>query len=1803
MTRFTLFLFSFFLSAHLHAQDISWVKTFGAAGIEQYGGVAATPDGGFVHFVSFSSNVAIGDSNYSTQGIFVYDFLLYKTDDGGNVLWSKHMPATGDQFARDIDVDQATGRIAVYGRLGATMSVDGISLNAQGIAPVLIVLDSSGTALWGKTFPGNDCLPHEVQFTAAGDVLVTGEYRNQVSIDTVSYQKFDPLSTIQARNPFLAKYSASGTYLWSNAFPMTFSSNVVFAGFEGYYASVAEAPNGDIFVGINLRGDIKLDGDTLSGTSNSSEDILILELSPTGQVDSTIFYGGTGQESINDIEVDANGRVYIAGSTTGNVTIAGTLIPQLSSAGFLAEITNGGTLLQSTGGQVSGAFLALDSLNNVYMTGFYSGSTSFGSFSFPSTFGSGTQSFILKYNLASQAWEWQKSFDAAGTTSLNQYYTQMAVRAEDDLVVAGVFDATLRLDNTDYIAAGLSDNILVRILNCNGLNASISSNVGASCNATSALLTSVSNSSYAYNWFGNGTSIPNSNSSTFNAIVAGNYFVVIDSAGCLDTSNVFTLSSSGSSLNVSFSAPPSVCENDSQIALSGGTPLGGIYSGTGVSNGFFDAAQANLGSNTIKYVFTDTNSGCTDSATQTIVVNAAPFILMLPLDTTCSNQSIVPLNVGLPTGGTYSGSGVTGSSFDPSQANLGSNTIFYTRSNTNCSATDSVVVEVVSPPQITFNISSPLCENASPVALSATPSGGTYSGNGVSGNFLVPQLLNAGNNTVTYTASGNGCTSSVTASVFIDTLPIAGLSAIPALCESASPIDLQQFAPSFTGTFFGNGVSATSFNPSIAGAGIHAISYVISNSCGSDTATQTIEVFANPTVTFPTLADVCIDHNPITLNSATPIGGTYSGTGVSNGSFDPATSGIGTFNLNYVFVDTNGCSDLASNPITVNDLPTVSLDTLGGICENRIPFALNPGLPTGGTYSGSGVSGGMFDPSLVAVGNYNLTYQFMDANGCSNSDSVQVEVRATFEDTLMHVSCDSFTTEFGNTYYTSGIYIDSLLSLGNCDSVIVRNVTINNSTIDTIPAIVCDSFTSITNQVYTTSGVYFDTLTNVFGCDSVIRTELTINTFTTATISPVACDQYTSPSGQVLTVSGIYTDSLTNSNGCDSILTINLTINNSTLDTIQPVACDSYTSPANQTLTTSGVYFDTLSTVNSCDSVIRIELTIFNSDTDTNTNTNCISYTSVGGVTYSLTGMYTESYANTDGCDSTVVENVTILNTTFSSISPIVCDSYTSPSGKIFTSSGSYADTLTNAAGCDSIIGIQLQVNQSYLDTTSVTACDSAFNSISNQWITASGIYIDSLTSVSGCDSVWVTNATINLSATNAIQVTTCDSFTSPAGDTYFNSVVFTDTFNTSLGCDSVVGYNVTINNSVSQTIQVISCDSFTSPAGLVYNSSGVFTENFNTALGCDSIVNYDLTINFSESTQVTETACDSFTSPSGMVYSNSGIFDELLTTTTGCDSVVSYNLTINLSASDTIQILACDSFVSPFGTVYNTSGSFTVLAATSQGCDSLVTYEVEINQTKLTSVLDTACGAYQTPLGVVYTASGIYQDTTVSMTGCDSIITYELHIGQPIINQTTEITCDSFVSSWGESFAESGIYIDSSFTVLGCDSISILDLTVSEVDPSITVNATSLVANADSNESSFQWLVCTEPEVQLVGVTSATFSPTISGPYALEVTNQDNCVDTSECVYFQKVGVEEGVFAPSIKIFPNPTKGDLNIQFERTISNVEIEVRNSLGQMILQKRFSNNQNLSLHVNGTAGIYFLKVISGEEAMDYRVVVE
>lgn len=98
------------------------------------------------------------------------------------------------------------------------------------------------------------------------------------------------------------------------------------------------------------------------------------------------------------------------------------------------------------------------------------------------------------------------------------------------------------------------------------------------------------------------------------------------------------------------------------------------------------------------------------------------------------------------------------------------------------------------------------------------------------------------------------------------------------------------------------------------------------NSC-LDQAQKSITVHALPTVSLVLNPNtVAEDDPPFLLSGGSPAGGVYSGPGVIGGTtFDPATAGVGVHEIFYTYTDGNGCSNTASDYMTV-DVSTTSID-------------------------------------------------------------------------------------------------------------------------------------------------------------------------------------------------------------------------------------------------------------------------------------------------------------------------------------------------------------------------------------------------------------------------------------------------------------------------------------------------------------------------------------------------------------------------------------------------------------------------------------------------------------------------------------------------------------------------------------------------------------------------------------------------------------------------------------------------------------------------------------------------------------
>jgi hypothetical protein len=496
-------------------------------------------------------------------------------------------------------------------------------------------------------------------------------------------------------------------------------------------------------------------------------------------------------------------------------------------------------------------------------------------------------------------------------------------------------------------------------------------------------------------------------------------YTIMDGNGCMgaatDDVEVFPLPV------VTLMSPGDVCITSGVMTFNGGAPTGGVYSGTAVTdnaNGMdydFDPAAAGLGMHTITYTYTDPN-GCTGSATAMVnVTPPTPVSLTIPpaQDTLCVDAGLQMIaNAGSPAGGVYSGTGVTDDgngmsfTFDPASAGPGLHEITYTVTGMGCSGMFTDFIHVFDLPIVTFSIPAAqdtFCVDAAPEVISGgAPPGGVYSGSGVTddGNgtsfTFDAAAAGVGFHILTYTfTDGQGCTNSFDDFIHVFDLPTVTFTAPADLCVDAGvQAGLGGGTPA-GGIYSGTGVTddgngmTYSFDPAAAGVGVHTITYTYSDMMGCESsASDDVEVFDLPVVSFTALADLCVDAGvQAGLGGGTPTGGVYSGTGVTddaNGetySFDPAAAGVGVHTITYDYTDSNGCSNSASDDVEVFDLPMVAFTAPADLCiDAGVQAGLGGGTPTGGVYSGTGVTDNGngtdydFDPATAGVGVHTITY-------------------------------------------------------------------------------------------------------------------------------------------------------------------------------------------------------------------------------------------------------------------------------------------------------------------------------------------------------------------------------------------------------------------------------------------------------------------------------------------------------------------------------------------------------------------------------------------------------------------------------------------------------------------------------------------------------------------------------------------------------------------------------------------------------------------------------------------------------------
>jgi|GEM_PF-1546882 len=259
----------------------------------------------------------------------------------------------------------------------------------------------------------------------------------------------------------------------------------------------------------------------------------------------------------------------------------------------------------------------------------------------------------------------------------------------------------------------------------------------------------------------------------------------------------------------------------------------------------------------------------------------------------------------------------------------------------------------------------------------------------------------AGNFSYTVTVTDNaGQQDSASISVQVNALPApaTAISGPAQVCSGSQNVAYSTSAsgalsyswalfPSGAGVITGNGAqTSVDFNTNFSGTAQLIVSGV--NACGEGDSTVlnlTIDPGTPAVFTMPVTA-FCTGTLQVPL-SATPAGGSFSGPGVSGGSFYPMLAGAGTHTLSYTYQNAGGCTSMVSQIVTVDVSPQLSVTSSGSttLCAGN-SVTLTASGATGYQWSNGATSASV---TVNATGTYTVT----GYNGaCSDTASQTVTV-------------------------------------------------------------------------------------------------------------------------------------------------------------------------------------------------------------------------------------------------------------------------------------------------------------------------------------------------------------------------------------------------------------------------------------------------------------------------------------------------------------------------------------------------------------------------------------------------------------------------------------------------------------------------------------------------------------------------------------------------------------------------------------------------------------------------------------------
>lgn len=427
-----------------------WAKQIGGTGADYCADLLLDGSGHIFLAGAFENTTdfdpGAGTANLSSTG--AYDGFFAKYDPSGNYLWAKQISGTNDASVYSLAVD-GTGNIYLTGDFFQTADFDPdagtANLTSAALSDIFIAkYNASGNYLWANRIgaAGYDT-GSKLLLDGNGDMCLLGYFGSAPDFDPGAGTAI--LTSAGDYDCFFAKYDASGNYIWARGLGGTG---------RDFGVDFALDANNNFYITGEFRNTVDFDPNagTIFLTSTGFTDIFIAKYNPSGNYIWATAIGGLQYDAGGCISVSSAGKISVGGKFEDYVdfdfgvsrTAAsphGDIFITQFSATFAFEWVNHLVPFQSPGGSVCTG-IARDAAGNVYAAGSFSGTTDFDPGPGTANIVGDQDIFIVKYG-ASGNYLWAKKIGSAQGTD---YATSIAVDANGNIIITGVFEQTVDFD-------------------------------------------------------------------------------------------------------------------------------------------------------------------------------------------------------------------------------------------------------------------------------------------------------------------------------------------------------------------------------------------------------------------------------------------------------------------------------------------------------------------------------------------------------------------------------------------------------------------------------------------------------------------------------------------------------------------------------------------------------------------------------------------------------------------------------------------------------------------------------------------------------------------------------------------------------------------------------------------------------------------------------------------------------------------------------------------------------------------------------------------------------------------------------------------------------------------------------------------------------------------------------------------------------------------------------------------------------------------------------------------------------------